>query len=258
MNAREYEIMFQVEDEHWWYVGIHHLIYSTVARLHNGQSPASWLMLDAGCGTGAVARDLRRFGRVTALDMSGLALQFCKRRGLNRWLRQASVTALPVAANSLDLVTSIDVLYMVPEDKRALAEFHRVLKPGGYLVLNLPALKWLKGQHDVAVGSIRRYTPEELQLKLTQCGFKVEKMSFANSLLFPLVAPYRLATNWFPAGESQPQSDLFLPPRPLNKILSWVMKLEAHLIPHVNLPIGMSLFVVASKGNQDVAILRNC
>ena len=247
MNSHEYETMFQVEDEHWWYVGIHRLIFSALARLHDEQGLVPWSILDAGCGTGAIAKGLRRFGQVKAIDTSSLALQFCKRRGLDGCLGQASVTALPFLANTLDLVVSIDVLYMVPEDRLALIEFHRVLKPGGFLLLNLPALEWLKGKHGVAVGSIRRYSPKELQLKLTQCGFKVEKMSFVNSLLFPLVAPYRLATNWFPAEGNGPRSDLFMPPRPLNRVLGWVMSLESHLISHVNLPIGMSLFVVASK-----------
>ena len=247
MNVREYEIMYQVEDKHWWYVGMHRLIFSTLARLHDVKERSPWVILDAGCGTGAIARRLRQFGQVRAIDLSNLALQFSKRRGLNGHLSQASVMALPLLTNSFDLVVSIDVIYMVSEDGLALAEFHRVLKPDGILLMNLPALKWLKGQHGVAVGSIRRYAPKELQSQLAQCGFIVEKMSFANSLLFPLVAPYRLITNWLPKSDNGPQSDLFLLPQPINNLLSWVMGLESRLIPHLSLPIGMSLFVVARK-----------
>ena len=247
MNAPEYEIMYRLEDSHWWYAGMHTLIFSTLAGLHQAQGEPPWLILDAGCGTGAIACGLRRFGQVKAIDLSGLALQFSQRRGLGGHIGQASVAALPAPANTFDLVVSIDVICSVPEDGQALAEFYRVLKPGGVLLLNLPALAWLRGEHDRAVNIIHRYHPRELQAQMTEQGFVVEKMSFANSLLFPLVAPYRLATNWFPNGDREPRSDVFLPPRWLNYVLGQMMKLEASLIPHLRLPIGMSLFVVARK-----------
>ncbi len=247
MNAREYEIMYQVEDEHWWYRGIHRLICTTLAQLHQTQGRPDWLILDGGCGTGAVAQKLRQFGRVRAIDLSSLALHFSRRRGLEGRLSQASVTALPFAAETFDLAVSIDVICSVPNDQTVLAQFYRVLKPGGLLLLNLPALTWLKGQHDVAVNIVQRYNPKMLRDSLIQQGFRLEKMSFANSLLFPLVAPYRLATNWLPAGPDGPRSDVFLPSRPVNSTLGWVMGWESRLIPHVNLPIGMSLFVVARK-----------
>ncbi|MBI1878565.1 MAG: class I SAM-dependent methyltransferase [Chloroflexi bacterium] len=250
MNAREYEIMYQVEDSHWWYMGMHRLILSTLARLHAPHGQADWSILDAGCGTGAIAQKLRRFGQVRAVDLSGLALQFSRRRGLSGALAQASVTALPVPANQFDLVVSIDVVCSVPDDDQALTQFHRVLKPGGRLLLNLPALAWLRGQHDLAVNILHRYQPQTLQATLQQHGFVVEKLSFANSLLFPLVAPYRLATRWLPQAETAPRSDVFLPPQSLNTALSWVIGLESRLIPRFSLPVGMSLFVVARKGNE--------
>ncbi len=251
MNAREYEMMYQVEDEHWWYVGIHRLIFSTLTRLHKSQGEPAWSILDAGCGTGAVAKGLRQFGRVRAIDLSGFALQFSQRRGLDGYLTQASVTQIPLPSDSSDLLTSIDVIYMVPDDNLAMAEFHRVLKPSGILIMNLPALEWLRGEHDLAINTVRRYTPKDLQSQLTRHGFTIQKMSFANSLLFPLVAPYRLMTNWLPkGGNDMPHSDVFLPSRPVNSVLRWVFQLESQIIPHVNLPIGMSLFVVARKNEQ--------
>jgi SAM-dependent methyltransferase len=226
MNAHEYKTMYEVENEHWWYVGIHRLIFSTLTRLHKHQGGPAWSILDAGCGTGSIAKGLRKFGQVRAIDLSDLALQLSKSRG----------------------VTSIDVIYMVPEDNKALAEFYRVLKPNGTLIMNLPALEWLRGEHDLAINTIRRYAPKTLQAQLTHYGFSIEKMTFVNSLLFPLVAPYRLITNWLPkGGNGTPQSDIFLPSQPVNSVLQWVFQLESQIIPHVNFPIGMSLFVVASK-----------
>ncbi|MBN1995180.1 MAG: class I SAM-dependent methyltransferase [Anaerolineae bacterium] len=248
MNPREYEIMYQLEDEHWWYQAIHQLIFSTLTRLHQAQGQPDWLILDGGCGTGAIAHQLKQFGQVRAVDLSGLALHFSQRRGLQGQLAQASITAIPMPANTFDLAVSIDVMCSVPNDRQALVEFHRVLKPGGFLLLNLPALRWLKGQHDLAVHILHRYAPKPLKTQLKQQGFTVEKISFANSLLFPLVAPYRVATNWLLADEDDtPRSDVFMPPKLMNHILGWVMKQESRLIPRFSLPIGMSLFVMARK-----------
>jgi SAM-dependent methyltransferase len=251
VNPREYEIMYQLEDEHWWYVALHRRILSTLTRLRDNQDEVPWQILDAGCGTGAIAQRLQQFGQVSAIDLSSLALQFSKRRDLDGNLGQASVTALPLVADTFDLVVSMDVICSVPDDGQALAEFYRVLKPGGILMMNLPALEWLKGQHDLAVNIVHRYTPRRLNTQLTKQGFEIEKMSFANSLLFPLVAPYRLATNWFPTDNDGPRSDVFLPFRPINSTLAWVMQLESRLIPHFDVPIGMSLFVVARKAGEN-------
>jgi SAM-dependent methyltransferase len=250
MNPREYEIMYQLEDEHWWYLALHRRILSTLTRLYDDQDEVPWQILDAGCGTGAIAQRLQKFGQVSAIDLSNLALKFSERRDLNGNLGQASVTALPLVADTFDLVVSMDVICSVPDDGRALAEFYRVLKPGGILMMNLPALEWLKGQHDLAVNIVHRYAPKQLKTQLAQQGFVVEKMSFANSLLFPLVVPYRLATNWLPADNGTARSDVFLPSRPINSALAWLMRLESHLISHFSLPIGMSLFVVAKKTGE--------
>jgi len=247
MNPREYEIMYHLEDEHWWYQAMHGLIFSTLTRFHETQGRPTWRILDGGCGTGAITSQLRQFGQVTAVDLSNLALHFSQQRGLQNQLTQASITALPVPANCFDLVVSIDVMCSVPDDWQALAEFQRVLKPGGLLLLNLPALRWLKGQHDQAVHILHRYTPKRLKKQLVEQGFYIKKMSFANSLLFPLVAPYRLATNWLPTDNNCPRSDVFMPPQLVNNVLAWLMKLESRLIPYFNLPIGMSLFVAAIK-----------
>jgi ubiquinone/menaquinone biosynthesis C-methylase UbiE len=251
MNPREYEIMYQLEDEHWWYVALHRRILSTLTHLFDNRGGDPWQILDAGCGTGAIARRLRQFGQVSAIDISNLALHFSKRRDLDGNLGQASVTALPLVADTFDLVVSMDVICSVPDDQRALAEFYRVLKPGGILMMNLPALEWLKGQHDLAVNIVHRYTPKQLKKQLAQQGFEIKKMSFANSLLFPLVAPYRLATNWFSTDNDDPRSDVFLPSRPINSALAWIMQLESRLISHFSLPIGMSLFVVARKFGEN-------
>lgn len=247
MNATEYKNMYYLEERHWWYQSMHRLIFSTLEHLHKAAGEPKWSILDAGCGTGAIAQKVQRFGQVQAIDLSELALSYSRHRGLAPYLTQASVTTLPMPKETFDLIVSIDVLYSVEHDQQALHEFYRVLKPGGLLIMNLPALKWLRGQHDEVVHGLRRYTVAELTAKLTQAGFVIEKLSFANSILLLFVAPYRLASNWLQTNNQPPQSDVFLLPKIINNTLAYVMQLESQVIPYVSLPIGMSLFSIAKK-----------
>jgi ubiquinone/menaquinone biosynthesis C-methylase UbiE len=138
MEPSEYQMMYEVEDRHWWYVGMRRLTMQLLNGVY-GNRP-KLMILDAGCGTGAAAEYLSSFGTVTGLDLSPLALAFCRQRGLRR-LNRGSVTQLPFPDGSFDLVTSFDVLYhkAVGAYQNALAEFHRVLKPRGRLLLGLPA-----------------------------------------------------------------------------------------------------------------------
>ncbi|NCP86684.1 MAG: hypothetical protein CO094_00785 [Anaerolineae bacterium CG_4_9_14_3_um_filter_57_17] len=148
MEPGEYERMFQVETRHWWYLGMQTITRSLLNRFL--APTASRKILDAGCGTGAaMSTYLAEYGNVTGMDFSPLALKGCQTRNLS-WLAQASVTAVPFSAESFDLITSFDVLYerAVASDTLALTEFFRVLRPGGLLLLRLPAYNWLRGQHD--------------------------------------------------------------------------------------------------------------
>src|SRR6185369_8531480 len=127
-------------------------------------------------------------------DLSGIALAFCKRRKATR-LAQASVTDLPFAAKSFDLITSFDVLYErgVVDDAQSLSEFARVLVKGGRVLLRLPDYDWLPGQHDIGIHTARRYTAGEVKELLRKTGFSVAHISYANTLMFPAALVKRMA-----------------------------------------------------------------
>jgi len=241
LDPAEYQTMFQVEDRHWWYVGMRRVSQTMLDRYVASDARA---VLDAGCGTGANLLFLERCGVSTGVDLEPVALQFCQQRDLRR-LAQASVSHLPFASDSFGLVTSFEVLYhlAVPDDEAVLAEFWRVLRPGGWLLLRLPAHDWLRGYHDVVVHTRHRYTTREIERKVTAAGFSVVRLSYANCLLFPLAAAKRLAERFLPQG---PGSDIGLPHRG-NSLLAAILSSEAALLARWSLPWGLSVLCLARK-----------
>jgi SAM-dependent methyltransferase len=203
-------------------------------------------ILDAGCGTGGNVRFLRRYGQVVGLDMAPVALELgapC----LPGVLARGSVLELPFAAQSFDLVTSFDVLYHrgVPDEAAALREVRRVLRPGGRLLIRLPAYEFLRSKHDRAVHTRRRYTAGGVRRLLRAAGFAVERYTYVNSLLFPIPLAQRLLERLFPGLEQQ-QSDMS-PPAPLvNTLLRVPFALEAAWLSLKGVfPAGLSVMALA-------------
>jgi SAM-dependent methyltransferase len=249
VNSEEYALMYQVEDHHWWYKGMEAISRKLLNQHYTNRSALR--ILDAGCGTGAAAAGfLAQYGSVTGCDLAGEALHFCQQRNLGR-LARASVIALPFASRSFDLVASFDVLdeRNIQNDRLPLAEFHRVLVPGGRVLLRLPAFHWLSGQHDRAVHISRRYTRKQLSERLKAAGFSVELVGYANTFLLPLVMikrwKDRLVQSIRPV--EQPKSDLTVNAGRLNGVLCGILSSEAAWVAHNRLPVGVSLFTVAQK-----------
>jgi SAM-dependent methyltransferase len=246
LNPEEYEVMYRVEDRHWWYGGMAAI---TRALLERWYRPGQGLgILDAGCGTGAAMTSyLAAYGRVIGFDLSGIALDFCRRRQAAH-LARASVMALPFASGSFDLVTSFEVLYErgVSDDSAAVRELIRVLVPGGRLLLRLPAYDWLRGRHDQAVHTARRYTARKVSALLHGNGLTVEHVTYANMLLFPLAVIKRLTERILPPGH-EPASDLTLNLGPLNGFFRAVLAAEAPWIKRTSLPFGLSVVAVGRK-----------
>lgn len=244
MDAKEYEVMFGAEERHWWYSGMQRITTTLLAQYY---PPGSNLqILDAGCGTGAAMRYLSPFGAVTGCDLAALALQFCRQRSLER-LSQATVVSLPFREQEFDLVTSLDVLYhqAVLDRDRAMLEFNRVLRPEGRLFLRLPAYDWLRRSHDRAVHTAHRFTAGEVREALRAAGFAVEKLSYANTLLFPLALVERILeiTLSLEPDRSDLQSSSFWSSRFLAKVLY----AEAGWLRGHSLPWGLSVIAVGRK-----------
>jgi len=236
--------MYQVEDRHWWYLGMETITRSVLDHWVHIPNPR---ILDAGCGTGAAMTTyLAEYGKVTGIDLYPQALEFCRKRNAPR-LARASILNLPFAPASFELVTSFDVLYerAVSNEGTALDEFFRVLSDGGYILLRLPAYDWLRGQHDKRVHTNRRYTKKLVKELLEQSGFVVEHLSYANTFLFPLAVAKRLSERIFPPKDDQ--SDLSLDAGGFNSILKNILSNEAPFVAQASLPYGLSVFALGRK-----------
>jgi SAM-dependent methyltransferase len=246
MEKREYQVMFEIEDDYWWYVALRDLIVSLLKKY--GPAGAGMRILDAGCGTGGFLCRCPS-GSTFGFDVSAEALSFCSRRKI-AGLARASAAQIPYASGSFDAVVSCDVLYYLWEqgDQRGLKEFHRVLKPGGIAVLNLPALDFLKSEHDRAVHVSHRYSRKEIVAKLSDAGFTVLKAGYRNSLLLPLMVLLRLKDKLFLPKTEEAHSDLKPLPGPLNALLTRALLFENRLVlSGLSFPAGLSVVCVGRK-----------
>lgn len=245
MEAEEYATIYALEQTHWWYVGMLRNSLNLLERYLPARRPLD--VLDAGCGTGGAMLQLQRYGRVAGFDFSPIALNFCRQRGLGR-TAQGSVSDVPFASGQFDVVTSFEVLYHanVPDDVGSLREFARVLRPGGLLLLRLPAFEWLRSSHDAMVHTRHRYTKDEVGSKLAAAGLQPRRVTYANSLLFPSVVGVRLLQRVLGHGESK-ESDVKETSPLVNGTLLRVLGLEGALLNRLDLPLGLSVLAIAQK-----------
>ena len=203
-------------------------------------------ILDAGCGTGGQLQQLEQFGQVTSFDFEARAAEMFASRQPGRIL-VASTDAIPFADQSFDIVTSFDVVCQLesPGDEVALAELARVLKPGGGLILRVPAFQALYGPHDVTLHTKHRYSTAEMAAKLESAGLRVVHTTYANTILFPVAAVRRTLARI--RGKKAEESDVRAVPEPLNKLLTAVLSAEAQILKRSSLPFGLSVIALAKK-----------
>ncbi|HEV3122410.1 MAG TPA: class I SAM-dependent methyltransferase, partial [Isosphaeraceae bacterium] len=248
MNPVEYDRLFQNEDHYWWYKTRRELVVKLVQGLE--LSPGARI-LDVGCGTGATAAALGALGRVAAADLSPLALERCRRRGVAELL-QARAEALPLRSDSCDVIVAIDIIEHIDDDLGALRELRRVLRPGGCAVITVPAYQMLWSEHDVALMHKRRYVASQLKARMKQAGFETVRLTYAVGLLLPLALARLLKRA--PRADREPQALIWQLPRVLNAALVGLQRFENALLGQVNLPFGLSVVAVVRKPARVTAV----
>jgi len=235
------------EREHFWFRGFRRFVRPAIERAASGRRDLR--ILDCGCGTGSNLALLAPYGRAFGFDLNALGLRFARRSGHPRVAR-ASIAAIPFADATFDMVTSFDVWQTLPApvEAAAPAEMFRVLRPGGAMVLNVAALSVLFGNHSVLSEEQQRYDRRRLRQLVEGAGFRVERLTFTNFTLFPLMLAVRSAQR--AVGLKPPEQargEITVPLEPVNAALSALLAVEAAIVRRVDMPVGSSLLCVARK-----------
>lgn len=245
MRHGEYIKMYDAETTHWWYVALHELILRFVPSGKDGLQ-----IFDAGCGTGRLLQLLSAHGTVAGCDVSETAQYFCRERGL-RNIERADLNSMKLGRDRYDVITSIDVLYhrRIRDAGAVLQKLADALRPGGALILQVPAYEWLRSGHDRAVHTGRRFTRTEVVRLLIRCGLRVERATYRVSLLLIPIAAVRLLHRMAGrrAHAAPLASDVRRHSRVVNVLLRQVLRAENFLLRRFSLPAGASVFAVARK-----------
>lgn len=250
MKSTFYEDYYRHEQNHWWFRWRYDLITKLVSSL---KTTETFRILDAGCGTGQMTRKLEAIGEAFGLDYAQEAIAFASSRGVRKLVR-GSITAPPFAPGSFDCVLALDVIEHVEDDMGILVSLFDIIKPGGHLIITVPAFDALWSEHDVINDHKRRYRAPHLRRLIEEAGFEVDRVSYCNTALYLPVYLTRKAKNIAralsrqKAGEHRElQSDLGDYPGPINNALYRLMKAETKVMDRVNLPFGVSILAVASR-----------
>lgn len=228
-----------VEDWHWWYAGRRRIIERAITRLNLSEPTRT---LDAGCGSGRNLVDLARLGPVTGLEPAGPGLRAARERSVGTVV-EGTLSSLPFEDDSFDLALTLDVIEHLDDDEGALRELRRTLRPGGTLLVTVPAYPKLWSSHDEVNHHRRRYTRRSLLDVAGRAGWQQQYFTHFNALLLPAAAGYRLLERV--VDFKHDVSDLERTPKSINRALQQPLHLEAWMVAHgYSIPFGLSLLAI--------------
>lgn len=241
MERAVFDRMAELDQHHWWFLARRRILKRLIERVV--KPPRKARVLEIGCGTGHNLAMLKSFGSLEASELDRCARAVANKR-LPGKVKNAKLPDLSMfKRNGYDLVALLDVLEHVPDDLASLRAIHMRLKPGGALILTVPANPWMWSAHDAAHHHFRRYTKRQLEELFLRSGLEVQLLTYFNTLLFPLVAAARIAGKVM----RKDSADDRLPPAPVNAALKAIFGLEAGLIGRLPLPFGVSLLAVVRR-----------
>ncbi|WP_341915038.1 class I SAM-dependent methyltransferase [Polaromonas sp. YR568] len=242
MNINMYRIFFKIQQKHWWFVTKKEIVLDAIDSHVNRHEKVN--ILDIGCGSGLMLCALADVGQTFGMDMSDEAINFSKEIFKGQVEKGFLPDQVPYPENFFHLITALDVIEHVDEDVNALRAMRSRLTANGKAIITVPAYMFLWSAFDEMNEHKRRYTLTELKTKLMQAGFTIEKISYFNTILFPIVFLVRMFNNILGRDGA---SDVDMPSAPVNSLLRWIFGLEKYLLKILNLPFGVSILAVVKK-----------
>jgi SAM-dependent methyltransferase len=239
MDDQLYHLHYTQEESHWWFAARSEIVRRIIDQ-YGGLKPGDTI-LDIGCGTGAILRDLSSKYNVVGIDMSPLAIEYSKKRGLKN-VFQMPVQEFPKEKFNVKAAILLDVIEHIDDDVDVLRTAREIVAPDGRVIITVPAHQWMWSAHDVINHHKRRYSKESLLKSLNQAGLEPLKLTYYNTFLFPLAAAKKLVDRDRDKGGAHEAVDQ--PGKLVNTVFKAIFASEKHLVPRMNLPFGVSLLAV--------------
>lgn len=245
MNPAAYLEMAETESMHWWFSGRRAILSKIIESM---DIPQNARILEIGCGTGGNLPMLARFGEVSALEMDANARAIASKKTNNLYdIRAGSCpNDIPLYGQRFDLICMFDVLEHIDKDSETLIAIKQLLTKDGYILITVPAYQWLWGVHDEFLYHKRRYSATRLRKKIVAAGFRPVKISYFNTILFPLAAIMRLKDKLFGNPSTTGTS---VPPTSINTFFRIIFGAERFMLERFNLPFGVSLLCVIKSAD---------
>ena len=247
MEEYEYKIMYDLENTYWWFRGKQFLL--AVLLSDHLDDDGSNRTLDIGAGTGSTLKLLRRYGGAAyGVEFSTVAIHMLKQGGLTSIVRSNAEESMPFKTDTFSAVTCLDVLEHLENDSGLLAEMVRVCKPGGFILVTVPAMPFLWSSHDEALHHKRRYVKKQLLNRIASLNCTVTRSTYYNAFLFLPIAAVRMFKSFMRTEVGKAESDFFmLLPEWLNSVLYFLFAAELKCLRLVNIPFGLSILTVIQK-----------
>jgi len=248
MKEEYYKEYFYFEEKNWWFRSRWKIISFFLRKYSNCK--ISTKILDVGTGTGKTFELLNQYGNVTGIDISKEAIKFCQQRGITNVIK-GDAQSIPFKDLSFNLICAMDIIEHLDLETVTIRDFHRVLCKNGILLLTVPAFMFLWGRHDEINIHKKRYTVEEILSLLRTSGFKIEKLTYFNFLLFPVILLIRVGKRVLRIKEKELKSDFRNYPFCVNLFLEKIFSFEKFLLKYINFPFGVSILCIARKRENE-------
>jgi SAM-dependent methyltransferase len=242
MHINLYRTFYELQKKHWWFASKKAIILEAI-KYHANLNDESTI-LDIGCGSGLMLNSLSELGITLGMDASDEAIKFSQEIFQGTVCKGQLPSDVPFSKNQFDLITALDVIEHIDADLQSLKTVQSLLTENGVAIITVPAYMFLWSHFDELNHHKRRYTVRELKIKLKNSGFKIKKISYYNSFLFPIIYFVRKFNNLIGRDGN---SDLVIPGKFVNFILKKILSSEKYPLRFFDLPFGVSILAVVSK-----------